>query len=967
MSKKFRLEVGAQGLNSMIHVLKTDQTDSEIISYVLETLANIFCPDEFEEEVIPEKERDDFTGVGEGFSEMFLKHEENLPILLEFLEEFDFKIRRPTIAAMNSLLTNCPRVIQQQILNSHAGISRLMDVLGDTREVLRNDALILLFKLTKGNSNIQKIVAFENAFDKLVEIMEFEGWTDGGIVVEDCLRLLLNLLRNNPSNQTLFKEGSYISRLIPALGNPEDEEFGWDAQKVSNMLHILQLIRTLVAPTNPQQITTSCQHACRQSGVLGELEEVLLASGIPADVLTEAINTIADLIRGNNENQDQFSSVVAPMEPARPVLVLLLISMVNDKQPFLLRCSVLYCVQSYLYKNQIGQNSIVDALLPQELENNAGEVSSGQLLCGGLFSNDPISNWLCSVAVAQVISESAQLKEELLRVQLATQGGTAPMSLLVQSMNLIQHNASITTRLGLLQLICVWVSNCPPAVTCLLQVEGSVNFLMAQICSNEHDDTEKVANGLCAFLLGLCILYNNNTVAGSGQEDLVTLVEKRVGADTFLDKIGDMPKHEGFNKALKSPQLRCSSINELIVDNLFCQLFRSLDNDITTVIVNRKAASLLNGNPQIDASAQSAIENYKAFIRDQDQKIKDYVEANIQYDAEYKRLQAQYEEVNKNLQLLRDQNAILQAQAINSANAVGNAAHSLDGTGQVQQLTQSAELVQEIESLKKEVINQDEYIQELEARLNEETPPSAAPVVNANLQTKEAGSQTAEALTNEMLRNQLDVLRALIMKKDTELLKFKNSMPLHSPKERDRFEDMFKTSLELEAEKRAKASDVKLNNEIKEKEIERLKQMHQFELDELAKERDRTEAELYKVNHEMEDAKDYGNKKSQETISKLESEVIWLRAELDEVKQSKNNALEVPIAAPTAPANNVDIERLTEELSVSKVALEDLRSEQEDLLVMLSDQEEKMTKYKSQLRGLQVPVSDDENGEDDLT
>ncbi len=48
---------------------------------------------------------------------------------------------------------------------------------------------------------------------------------------------------------------------------------------------------------------------------------------------------------------------------------------------------------------------------------------------------------------------------------------------------------------------------------------------------------------------------------------------------------------------------------------------------------------------------------------------------------------------------------------------------------------------------------------------------------------------------------------------------------------------------------------------------------------------------------------------SQETISKLESEVIWLRAELDEAKQSKRNALEVPIATPTAPANNVDIER----------------------------------------------------------
>ena len=47
--------------------------------------------------------------------------------------------------------------------------------------------------------------------------------------------------------------------------------------------------------------------------------------------------------------------------------------------------------------------------------------------------------------------------------------------------------------------------------------------------------------------------------------------------------------------------------------------------------------------------------------------------------------------------------------------------------------------IQEIESLKKEVLNQDEYIQELEARLNEETPPSTVPVVNGNPQTKEAG------------------------------------------------------------------------------------------------------------------------------------------------------------------------------------------------------------------------------------
>ena len=109
-----------------------------------------------------------------------------------------------------------------------------MDVLVDSREVLRNDALILLiqvrpvrpkqfypeysrcvlnyvFQLTKGNANLQKIVAFENAFDKIVDIIELEGYSDGGIVVEDCLRLMLNLLRNNSSNQTFFRQDERIT------------------------------------------------------------------------------------------------------------------------------------------------------------------------------------------------------------------------------------------------------------------------------------------------------------------------------------------------------------------------------------------------------------------------------------------------------------------------------------------------------------------------------------------------------------------------------------------------------------------------------------------------------------------------------------------------------------------------------------------------------------------------------------
>lgn len=80
-----------------------------------------------------------------------------------------------------------------------------------------------------------------------------------------------------------------------------------------------------------------------------------MASGVPADILTETINTVAEVIRGNLTNQEYFAKVMAPSTPSRPALVVLLMSMVNEKQPFLLRCAVLYCFECFLYKNEIGK------------------------------------------------------------------------------------------------------------------------------------------------------------------------------------------------------------------------------------------------------------------------------------------------------------------------------------------------------------------------------------------------------------------------------------------------------------------------------------------------------------------------------------------------------------------------------------------------------------------------------------
>lgn len=68
-----------------------------------------------------------------------------------------------------------------------------------------------------------------------------------GMIVEDCLQLLLNLLKHNVSNQNFLKEGSFIQRLpsfldIEQSGDQPSGEM-WSAQKVTNVHLILEVGR----------------------------------------------------------------------------------------------------------------------------------------------------------------------------------------------------------------------------------------------------------------------------------------------------------------------------------------------------------------------------------------------------------------------------------------------------------------------------------------------------------------------------------------------------------------------------------------------------------------------------------------------------------------------------------------------------------------------------------------------------
>ncbi|XP_054636006.1 general vesicular transport factor p115 isoform X2 [Dunckerocampus dactyliophorus] len=703
LSKKYRLEVGMQAMDHLINILQTDRSDSEILGYALDTLYNIICNDEEEEQdEATQKQADD---LGAKFTEAFIQEHEHITLILTLLEEFDFHVRWPGVKLLTALLKSQCVQVQSIILVSPMGVSRLMDLLADSREVIRNDGLLLLQQLTKGNAAIQKIVAFENAFERLLDIITEEGSSDGGIVVEDCLLLLLNLLKNNSSNQNFFKEGSFIQRMRPWF-EVGDDNSGWSAQKVTNLHLMLQLVRVMVSPVNSPGATASCQKSMFQCGLLQQLCTILMATGVPADILTETINTVSEVIRGSQVNQDYFASVNAPSNPPRPAIVVLLMSMVNERQPFVLRCAVLYCFQCFLYKNQKGQGEIVATLLPSTIDANC--ISAGQLLCGGLFSADSLSNWCAAVALAHALQDNLTQKEQLLRVQLATSLGKPPVSLLQQCTNILsqgdkisRRGSKVQTRVGLLMLLCTWINNCPIAVTHFLHNQENVPFLTAQISENLGED-ERLVQGLCALLLGICIYYNDNSLENYTKEKLKQLIEKRIGKENFVEKLGFITKHELYSRAAQKPQPVFPSPEQMLFDHEFTKLVKELEGVITKAV--HKSSEEEKKEEEVKKTLEqhdNIVTQYKELIREQDAKIQELKEQMATMTSQNEEMQTTMAQQLSQIQQHKDQYNILKLKLGKENQSQAN---SLQGDGsqvngmQTEEVSQLREEMEELRS-----------------------------------------------------------------------------------------------------------------------------------------------------------------------------------------------------------------------------------------------------------------------------
>ncbi|XP_051866155.1 general vesicular transport factor p115 isoform X4 [Pristis pectinata] len=894
LSKKYRLEVGSQAMEHLINVLQMDRSDSEIIGYALDTLYNLISNDAEEEEPEENVQKSSSDDLEMQFTEIFIKHQENLTLLLSLLEGFEFHVRWPAVKLLTALLKNLGPQVQQIILVCPLAVSRMMDLLADSREVIRNDGLLLLQQLTKGNAAIQKIVAFENAFERLLDIITEEGMSDGGIVVEDCLLLLLNLMKNNSSNQNFFKEGSYIQRMKPWFEVAEGNS-SWSAQKVTNLHLMLQLVRVLVSPVNPPGATSSCQKSAFQCGLLQQLCTILMATGVPADILTETINTVSEVIRGSQVNQDYFASVNAPSNPPRPAIVVLLMSMVNERQPFVLRCAVLYCFQCFLYKNQKGQAEIVATLLPATIDANS--ISAGQLLCGGLFSPDSLSNWCAAVALAHALQDNSIQKEQLLRVQLATSLGNPPVSLLQQCTNILSQGSKVQTRVGLLMLLSTWMTNCPIAVTHFLHNQTNVPFLTAQISENLGEE-EQLVQGLCALLLGICIYYNDNSLENYTKEKLKQLIEKRIGKEIFIEKLAYISKHELYSRAGQKPQPSYSTPEQMLFDHEFTKLVKELEVLITKAV--QKSSEDEKKEEEVKKSLEqhdSIVSQYKELIREQDTQLNELKKQVTALTNQNEQSQTTITQQASQIQQLKDQYNLLKIQGkpLDSHHHIHNEAAQINGIQPKADVEEIGRLQEELEELKKQHAILEGQLTEKESiieklRTNQTTGSKDTEVCMDN-----TGDPTTER------HKELETLRTLVQTQAAEISQLQSK----------------KQELENQPATMTGAGSGDVDN------ASALTRITQLE----------------------------------NRLSALDDENQKLKGQVKGLTEEKNSLdQQLTSVNSTVVILQTDKSKLQQELMESK-------KEQDDLLVLLADQDQKIFTLRNKLKELGEPVEDEDDME----
>lgn len=466
-------------------------------------------------------------------------------------------------------------------MNSPTGINSLVAVLDERREQLRNEGLFLLRRLVKGHTEIQKRVAFENAFEKVLAIVEEEGGLEGTVVTTDCFVLLHNLLSGNTSNQNWFRETGFFKSITELL-QKIDKEKPLSPASIRNLISILDLVRLFVPRTSKSK--TVNQKAFLKSGLVTQVIGLAFSTSISSQIRAHALLMLADVIHNNAEVQDYFakaSSIVAQSrnqengdkqqgsKDDHDVSALFEILVTDEQDAFEMRYAATLCLQSFVSGDHERKHGVVQSILDGYLQSDTNNLLDAVLEPASL--EDQYQAWFACCSLLQLTHEDDIARQILTDLTIGdAEAGEEEVSLIQNiSANLVTalQTRKFRSAIAYAMLLTSWLYESQDNVSDFLEESSTLQSLITNLQSDENDSMIK---GVCATMLSICYAYDFAESTAVNRVDLHNILV-RVGRESIVDAIVKFSSLDAFRLNASGPS---TLYTEQLLDDTYTEFFR---------------------------------------------------------------------------------------------------------------------------------------------------------------------------------------------------------------------------------------------------------------------------------------------------------------------------------------------------------------------------------------------------------
>ncbi|RMY60767.1 hypothetical protein D0865_01346 [Hortaea werneckii] len=599
--------------------------DVDTIRLVLETLLMLFNPDASSPEAGDE--------IAFFMADEFSMRQDNILLLLSLLDPTspyaDYYSRLYSVQLLTAICSARPERLQECILSAPLGVSRLVGILDDARDAVRNAGLVLLVDLTSGASeDLRKIVAFEDVYGKVFALIQMEGGlAEAGITAQDCLSLLAHLIKGSASNQTMFREGGCVTQMVRLLAEafpPDEEEAAFVAQgrerAAWGLLQLLGLFLEAGESSTPQN-----QAAFFRMGSAQVLLDLSFCANLATPLRILALKCTAALIASNRPIQEAFAALTievhASSEPTKPpgqvngtkstpssnrgsarqsaekprtyvIEALLDLTLASPQDESSLRAAGCTLIQAYL----AGHDRIRWHFLQRAIAGHAEHEQAANVLTTLLHPGaEPQSIVFASWIVADLVADHPEAKAALAAVREGNENEGEDVLTSIQALGSQLQSALqptpderlIAAYAGLLTLL-LW--EFASGVNDLLS-EGS-GLVQALVTAANPNAGDAVVAGVAASLLGT--LYEFSTKDSPiPRRTLAPLLTQKLGRSKYLEALTLLRRHPAVRDADLEGPSEDSLLSARFIDlfmNEYTRLRRAIDKDPGVEVLPPSAA-----------------------------------------------------------------------------------------------------------------------------------------------------------------------------------------------------------------------------------------------------------------------------------------------------------------------------------------------------------------------------------------